>query len=153
MLQASEVKEFRTVPQRTRKRKTSFVLLSQNKKTARTINESFESCKINNKFVNKSSVSDLSLRPQDINSTQVVLIDADAYPDKWVEMVLMATELPSVRRGGVVVLSTFGDQDVLMKAKNAGAAEFIVMPFDIIGVHQLIRKLPGFSLQIIQDSE
>lgn len=133
--------------------KTRCVILTRNKKAARKIKESFEICKIANSFVVKQDVKDLNLHDKDLDAAQMVLLDADCYPDRWDKIVQMANELPSVKRGGVIVLSSFGDTDILMKAKNAGAMEFIVKPFDLFGMFSLIKKLKGFSFQIVKTGE
>lgn len=135
------------------KPKVRTVLLSASKKTARKIKESLDICKIANSFTHRKNIKDLNLHDKNRETAQIVLLDADSYPNDWDNMVRLANELPSVKSGGVVVLSSFGDRDILNKAKMSGALEFIVKPFDLFGFCSLIGKLSGYNLMIVKTGE
>lgn len=130
------------------KKKLNIFLISTNKASIRSIESSFDLCNVANNFKVRDCVTGLKEKHFAKSDAQLVLLDADCFPDQWDKMVLLANDLPAVQNGGVVVLSSFGDKDVLVRARLAGARDFIVKPFDVFSIYNMIGRLDGFYIEI-----
>lgn len=125
------------------------VCITASKSTGRIVTESLKECKIANNFLIRSSINDLGIK----DKAQLVILDQDSFPNNWLEMISTAKQLKSVKNGALVVMSSFGETETLQKAKMHGADEYILKPFDIIGILQIIKKLKGFELVIKKANE
>ena len=123
------------------------LLLSRSKKTIREVKDSFKFCQVGNHLRVRENLNNISSRKVTKN-VDLLIIDSDSYPENWKEMVRLAKEMNELKCKGVIVISSFSDEQMLFAAKEAGASNYLVKPFDMIDIHQMIRPIKGIKVYL-----